>query len=35
MIVGKQHLADGILASSSQVTELSDDELLALLRLSS
>ncbi|MFB4210823.1 DEAD/DEAH box helicase [Shouchella sp. JSM 1781072] len=34
MITGKQHLADGILASSSQVTELSDEELLSLLRLS-
>nr|WP_239586818.1 DEAD/DEAH box helicase [Shouchella xiaoxiensis] len=33
LIIGKQALADGVLASSTSITELSDDELLSLIRL--
>lgn len=33
LIMGKQALADGVLASSASLTELSDEELLSLIRL--
>ncbi|GAF15608.1 helicase, SNF2/RAD54 family [Bacillus sp. JCM 19045] len=33
LIIGKQALADGVLASSTSITELSDGELLSLIRL--